>query len=368
MTKEQFNKKTGRQYKHYVQSFNPNDKVSIKQAHEIGLKFMQNEKFKGYEVIMATHNDKKHVHNHFIVNSVSFENGMKYHEKKSDLQELKEFNIELCHEYDFTVPVKGKNITTDNMNKYQVIKHDFENPNNAKSYILKTATDIKNTMKESNDRDDFIKNMEQQGYKVNWTDTRKNVTFENLDGKKVRLSNLEKTFKKEIFTKGGLENEFRRVRELAGGERSPYNLTNREVDGILKRVVEENKRVERTDAKLHPSADERRHDKENDTRKRIGSDSKDKRRNSKTDEIDVEKARRKSIELRKTTTSDFGRWKNRNKNKQSENIDRTERDKQLTIRRDEHSKDIKPNEHGKNIGDDRKKPKRIKPKDRGFDR
>ncbi len=42
------------------------------------LKFAQ-EQFKGYEVLVATHIDREHIHSHFIVNSVSAETGLKYH-------------------------------------------------------------------------------------------------------------------------------------------------------------------------------------------------------------------------------------------------------------------------------------------------
>jgi|LGVF01.2.fsa_nt_gb hypothetical protein len=212
MTKEQFHKTTGRQYKHYVQSFNPEDKVTPQQAYKIGLKFMENEKFKGHEVVMATHKDKGHVHNHFIVNSVNFENGKKYHEKKTDLQQLKEFNKELCIEHGLTIPVKGHNITSDNMKKYKVLEKGINGTD--KSYLVKTAKDVSSTLKISDDREQFIKNMEKQGYHVKWEETRKNVTFTTPEGKKVRSSNLEKTFKQEMFSKGGMEIEMGRCREL----------------------------------------------------------------------------------------------------------------------------------------------------------
>ena len=83
-TKEFFNKNGGRLYKHYVQSFAPNE-VKKEDVIEIAKKWAER-LFKGYEVFIATHDDKKHLHAHFVVNSVSFENGKKLHESKKDLQ------------------------------------------------------------------------------------------------------------------------------------------------------------------------------------------------------------------------------------------------------------------------------------------
>ncbi len=90
--KELYNKTEGRQYKHYVMSFNPNDpNINIEKAHQVGKEFMENEeRFKNHQVIMATHTDKRHIHNHFIVNSVNMENGKKFRESKYDLEKLKD--------------------------------------------------------------------------------------------------------------------------------------------------------------------------------------------------------------------------------------------------------------------------------------
>ncbi len=39
-------------------------------------------------------------------------------------------------------------------------------------------------------KEKFIEKMKQFGWKVNWTEKRKHITFQNQDGKKVRDSNL----------------------------------------------------------------------------------------------------------------------------------------------------------------------------------
>lgn len=227
-TKEQWGKTEGRQYKHYVQSFNPEDKITPEKAHEIGNKLMNNtEKFKGYEVIMATHVDKGHIHNHFIVNSVNFENGKKYHESKKDLQMLKEKNDELSREYGLTIPTKNKEITSFKQKKYRAIEKGATGK--GKSYLLNTAKEVSNSLKKATDKESFIKDMKSKGYKVNWKDTRKHITFTTPEGKKVRNSNLEKTFKEHKFSKEGMISEIQRNREQgnierAGAERNAPNI------------------------------------------------------------------------------------------------------------------------------------------------
>jgi len=215
--KELYNKTDGRQYKHYVMSFNPNDpEMNIEKAHEVGKKFMENEeKFKNHQVIMATHIDKGHIHNHFIVNSVNMENGKKYRESKKDLEKLKDHLRKLEKEYNIMRDDKSREqgkIVINNQAKYQAIKRDFEG--NYKSYVLETANAVKNAQEKAISKEDFIKKMEQQGYQTNWKETSKHITFINKETtKRVRLANLEKTFNDKDFSKEGLNREFERNKE-----------------------------------------------------------------------------------------------------------------------------------------------------------
>lgn len=73
-TKMRYGKTDGRIFYHLVQSFSPEENITPETAHEIALKFAERE-FPEYEVLVATHTDKAHIHSHFIVNSVSCENG-----------------------------------------------------------------------------------------------------------------------------------------------------------------------------------------------------------------------------------------------------------------------------------------------------
>ena len=65
-------------------------------------------------------------------------------------------------------------------------------------------------------QDDFIRNMKQKGWHVIWKPTRKNITFVNAEGKKVRDRNILKTFNINV-TKGELLDEFIRNDERRNG-------------------------------------------------------------------------------------------------------------------------------------------------------
>lgn len=69
-TKEEYGKANGILAFHGYQSFKEGE-VTSDIAHEIGVKFAE-EMFKDFEVVVATHQNTNHIHNHFIVNSVSF--------------------------------------------------------------------------------------------------------------------------------------------------------------------------------------------------------------------------------------------------------------------------------------------------------
>lgn len=86
--KRVYNKVNGKMYKHYIQSYNPKDNITAEKAHEIAVKFAE-ENFlsRGFKCYVATHSDKDHIHTHFILDNVSFENGLKYVElSESDLK------------------------------------------------------------------------------------------------------------------------------------------------------------------------------------------------------------------------------------------------------------------------------------------
>lgn len=200
-TKKQYNKyNKGRDKIHFIQSFSPNDNLTCEQAHEIGMKMA--EYFKGFQVVVATHIDKKHLHNHIVLNSVNFENGKKFHQSKADLKKIKDFSNELCKEYGLTITDKKAKVEDIKINEYKCRQK-------GESWKYKLEKDIDLCMKKANNKFEFFKEMSSLGYKVTWTKERKNITFTTPEGKKCRdrklhnekylKENMEKYFKEKVI-------------------------------------------------------------------------------------------------------------------------------------------------------------------------
>lgn len=205
VTKLAWRKTSGRTYKHFTQSFSPDESITPEQAHEIAVKLARHERFKGFEVLVSTHTDCDHLHSHVIVNSVNFENGKKFQESAKELQAFKDFSDELCREQGFSICEKGDEVTAYTKNKYKTLEKATTGV--YKSYLLDCYNAVRETSSRAVSRDDFIEKMIDIGYDVNWSDNRKYITFSDMEGNKVRDSNLSKTFK-ESFGKDDLQHIF----------------------------------------------------------------------------------------------------------------------------------------------------------------
>jgi hypothetical protein len=100
MTKLKYNKLGGRTYYHMMQSFAVDDDITPEKAHEIGLQ-MAEHCFPGYQVLVATHIDRHHTHNHFVINSVNMLDGKKMDVAPQDLIAIKNYSNYLCEKNGF---------------------------------------------------------------------------------------------------------------------------------------------------------------------------------------------------------------------------------------------------------------------------
>jgi len=93
--KDLYNKPNGKQYYHFTQAFSPEDNIKPQKAHELGREWIEGN-IEGHQVYMVTHIDKNHIHNHFVINSVNMENGLKLQINPSKLMEMKKDSNRLC--------------------------------------------------------------------------------------------------------------------------------------------------------------------------------------------------------------------------------------------------------------------------------
>ena len=101
-TKNKFNKKKGIQGFHAVQSFKRGE-LDAKTAHEIGVSLAEEMWGDRFEVVVSTHLNTDNLHNHFVINSVSFKDGKKYYSNLTNTALLRKTSDELCEEYGLSV-------------------------------------------------------------------------------------------------------------------------------------------------------------------------------------------------------------------------------------------------------------------------
>ena len=101
-TKKQFFKTTGIQCFHGVQSFVKGE-ITPEQAHEIGIKLANELWGDKFQVIVSTHLNTDNLHNHFVLNSVSFLDGKRFCNTKKDYATLRKTSDKLCEEYGLSV-------------------------------------------------------------------------------------------------------------------------------------------------------------------------------------------------------------------------------------------------------------------------
>ena len=193
MTKERFRKTEGTQFYHFVQSFSAEDDISPQEVNAIGLEFAQRQ-FPDFEVVVATHVDTGHLHNHMVVNSVNHKDGHKLHQSYRDLLTHRKVNDQICLVHDLLVLEE-----CDPRKKKKRIKPgEYQAGLRGDSWKLDLIQAINEALEYTITREDFIANMEIEGYEVRWTPSRKHITFTCPNGRKCRDSSLhDETFLKE---------------------------------------------------------------------------------------------------------------------------------------------------------------------------
>ena len=102
LTKQRYGKEDGYIAWHGYQSFKPGE-VTPEQCHQLGVELARQMWGDRFQVIVTTHLDKEHLHNHFCVNSVSFKDGGKYNFSKKELKRLRDTSDRLCREHGLSV-------------------------------------------------------------------------------------------------------------------------------------------------------------------------------------------------------------------------------------------------------------------------
>ena len=206
-TKLLHGKDSGRMYYHMVQSFPKGEDVPPKIAHEMAVRLAEH--FKDYEVLICTHTDRDHIHSHFIVNSVAFDSGRKFHISTPEIEPIRQLNDRLCMEYGFEIcQPKQKYDRTKSMSVAE-----YHAAVKGESWKMRLMNTIDECMKHAGSKAEFIELMEFEGYGVKWTDTRKSITYTTPKGMKCRDDRLHET----KYLKERIELELRIRQEIITG-------------------------------------------------------------------------------------------------------------------------------------------------------
>jgi hypothetical protein len=206
-TKKSYGKTDGMNFYQYVQSFSPEENITPHQAHEIAIEFAE-KAWTGYEVLVATHCDAQHIHSHFVINSVSFENSKKLRQNPNTLKSLRALSDEICGQHNLSTlepySKEGMKIST----------REYRTAVKGQSWKFKLMNDIDKAMNISGSKEDFINAMSIMGYSVTWTDGRKYITYQCPNKMKCRDIKLHN----DKYLKGSMENEFRYRQEQYFGK------------------------------------------------------------------------------------------------------------------------------------------------------
>lgn len=209
-TKLLHHKEGGTMFYHMVQSFPAGEDVDPAAAHAAALKLA--EWFEGREVLVCTHVDRDHIHSHFLINSVSFENGKKLHISEPELTQLRQRNDQVCME--FGLPVfqaqKKKRVKSMSGAEYRVAAR-------GESWKFRLMNTIDECMRYAHSREEFIALMRSEGYDIRWIDSRKSITYTTPGGMKCRDDRLHD----EKYLKERMELEFRIRQAVIHGGAAP---------------------------------------------------------------------------------------------------------------------------------------------------
>lgn len=157
-TKKRFSKLGGVTAYHGYQSFAPGEGPP-ELIHQIGVETAQRLWGDRYEVLVATHVDKEnHLHNHFVLNTVSFVDGKKYRRTKWDYQRMRDVSDQLCREYGFSVIENPKDSKRKNLT--------WQPTPGKKNRASIVRPDVDDAIAHSNSIQDFFKEMQAKGYRL----------------------------------------------------------------------------------------------------------------------------------------------------------------------------------------------------------
>ncbi len=144
---------------HYIQSFDPQDNVSPELAHRIAKAFARKTFGDDCQVVIATHTDRQHVHNHLIINTYSL-TGQKFNDNQKTLKRIREYSDRVCLAFGI------KPIITKNGQSRNLAYNEWENKKWGTSWKEKIRLEIDRLIGTVKNIDNLLFELEMLGYTI----------------------------------------------------------------------------------------------------------------------------------------------------------------------------------------------------------
>ena len=219
LTKKHFGKEKGILAYHGFQSFAEGE-VTAEQAHQIGIKLAEELWGDKYEVIVATHLNTKHYHNHFVLNSVSFVDGKKYINNRENYAMMRKISDDLCRENGLSV-----------IEEKPCGKHNIDYTKYYNSYIQKsdyyttTKEDVDFAIKQAYSYKNFETILKKMGYTITIRANKislcrppykRNIRIERSFGMEYSIRNITERIMNSDMFKVPFPEEQRKYRRYTG--------------------------------------------------------------------------------------------------------------------------------------------------------
>ncbi|MBE6041759.1 MAG: relaxase [Clostridiales bacterium] len=229
-TKLRFGKTGGNVAYHAYQSFKPGE-VTPEEAHAIGVELAQELWGDRFQVVVATHLDRDHLHNHLVINSVSFRDGLKFHECRDNTRLLRDTSDRICLEHGLSVieKPKGKRV---NSYVYKMEHAGMPTRYNVARQAIDESIALSLTIEE------FKSELRKRGYNYRFDPQRKYWTVTPPGWKKaIRIHQLGEDYTRESIERRIYENDpsVRTERLRQTYRRTNHYSLRRRIDHIMGR-------------------------------------------------------------------------------------------------------------------------------------
>ena len=169
-------------------------------AHKIGVELAHQIWGDRFQVVVTTHLNTKCLHNHFVINSVSFKDGYKYYDNHTTYSRIRHISDELCKEYGLSVieekPTKKTNLNYANF---------YEKSKYTNNYEINAKRDLDLAIRQAYSYNDFEYLMKKLDYEIIYRANKISIRHRNYN----RNIRIERRFGEEY----SIDNIRRRILE-----------------------------------------------------------------------------------------------------------------------------------------------------------